>query len=680
MGHRGIVGSLILGAVVAAAAHATTFVDLDAAALAGRSQAVVYGRVSAVEAVDDTATQGVWTNVTIVPDTVVAGSLRHGPIVLRELGGDFGDHSERIIGAATYAVGERVLVFLQRRQDGSYATTDMALGKFEVSSDGSGNRTATRRFEADVALFDPHKRSLRVAPPPSSQSFDEVVAAAQSVFKAAGRPIQTPAPADVNGLDDYQAPFVLMGNARWFEADNNLPVTYLVDGNGTVGLGPTVSRAAIDDALAIWTTAPAAPLVLADGGTTTAQAFAGCTGTNNIIFNDPFNEISNPSGCGGILAIGGYCTSGQTTVHNGVTFNRITHGKVTFNDGWEACGLWTPCDLAEVATHELGHTIGLGHSLVSSATMAPVAHFDGRCAGLKPDDIAGANFIYGKPATDLVMMPRPVLNVTFAVGETQTIAKLAVTVRNSDQPSTGVAQTAHLIASDGDCPAGTVGTPNFGKSALSTPDTATVKPGGKRTAKIPLTFNSAAINTPNLAAPQRCTVHLSVDALGSEGEDLTPDNNVLDVPIDVVDPSDDTRGQSPQLQNTVLNAVAPIHIGVKSGVGGKLVQRKFVLRNVDVGTFASHTVQMTTSDGNCPAGTMAGVSLPNDLPTVSIPQGKKRSGHVSISIDANQFTTLKANSPARCTASLSVQPLGGETDLSNNTVPVVIDVVDGNDY
>src|SRR5690606_18156004 len=68
--------------------------------------------------------------------------------------------------------------------------------------------------------------------------------------------------------------------------------------------------------------------------------------------------------------------------------------KVVIADGWGGCPQWTACNLAEVITHEIGHAIGLGHSNDRDATMAPSADFDGRCAALGHDDIAGVTAIY----------------------------------------------------------------------------------------------------------------------------------------------------------------------------------------------------------------------------------------------------------------------------------------------
>ena len=128
---------------------------------------------------------------------------------------------------------------------------------------------------------------------------------------------------------------------------------------------------------------------------------------SQIIFGDPFDEMPKPQSCSGVLALGGYCTKGrgasESDVVNGMKFRRIAEGNITFNKGFGGCSFWNATNLAEVATHEIGHTIGLGHSSerddepqpsLKDATMYYRAHFDGRGASLRPDDVAAVRFLY----------------------------------------------------------------------------------------------------------------------------------------------------------------------------------------------------------------------------------------------------------------------------------------------
>lgn len=75
-----------------------------------------------------------------------------------------------------------------------------------------------------------------------------------------------------------------------------------------------------------------------------------------------------------------------------------TNGDMHFDDAefWSNNG--SGYDLAHVSTHESGHAIGLNHSADSSAVM--YAYYSGR-RDLAPDDILGAQYIYGTDAVSL---------------------------------------------------------------------------------------------------------------------------------------------------------------------------------------------------------------------------------------------------------------------------------------
>src|SRR5262249_32892686 len=136
--------------------------------------------------------------------------------------------------------------------------------------------------------------------------------------------------------------------------------------------------------------------------------FACTPGQLNVSFNDPRKEVTDPSGCNGVLAIGGYCTSGSGVCGTGLQ-EVIAFGLV-MNNGWGPCSLWDKTNMTEVLTHEMGHNLGFAHSsdathesnpVLSDATMYWLAHFDGRgdnTAGnpiLHQYDLDAIHFLYG---------------------------------------------------------------------------------------------------------------------------------------------------------------------------------------------------------------------------------------------------------------------------------------------
>jgi hypothetical protein len=386
---------------LSSAAGATTFVGLNERTLTRSADAVVIGTVRRIETVGS-SDGAISTLVTLEIERTLKGSV--GRIVtLKQPGGRLGERAEWIAASPTFTNGERQLVFLSAHGDGTARTTAFGMGQFlVVPHPRTGVPMAERRLDGNVIGDRPLRRA------PLARVLRTVARAVAADPGGASAPLIT-APAELvtPGLERQTVEaFTLMDSpsGRWFEADDGEPVVYAVDPAGDPTLGPTETFAAIDGAMAAWNNVTGASIVLARGGTA-APAPLSCDGSSQLVFGDPFHEMPNPVGCSGVLALGGYCTSGQSDDLNGTRFYHITEGNITFNAGFGSCSFWNQTNLAEVATHEIGHTIGIGHSseddsatpMLKDATMYYRAHFDGRGASVHADDIAAVRFIYPGP-------------------------------------------------------------------------------------------------------------------------------------------------------------------------------------------------------------------------------------------------------------------------------------------
>jgi matrixin/thrombospondin type 3 repeat protein len=381
--------------VCAAAASATTFVDVDERTLARSADAIVTGTIAAIETVGGPDGRIV-TLVTVDVEDEYKGRVGER-VTLRETGGRLGGRLLWIAGSPRFRVGERQLLFLSRRPDGTAQTTALGMGQFTLRRHPRTSAILAERH-VDAAVIG--ARPVRRVP------LDRLLRIVRRAVGSspAGAPLVVLPPELLDpGLEhEPVAEFTLMDDppGRWFEPDLGEPVVYQVAG-GDAAIGVAGSLAAIDGALAAWTNVTGSNIVLQRGGATPPAPLR-CDGISQLVFDDPFDEMPRPSACSGVLALGGYCTSSQTQVFNGKTFFRITEGNVTFNQGFAGCGFWDVTNLAEVATHEIGHTIGIGHSSESDdappelkdATMYYRAHFDGRGASVHADDIAAVRYLY----------------------------------------------------------------------------------------------------------------------------------------------------------------------------------------------------------------------------------------------------------------------------------------------
>ncbi|MBM4267938.1 MAG: hypothetical protein FJ144_15220 [Deltaproteobacteria bacterium] len=268
-------------------------------------------------------------------------------------------------------------------------------GRVEISRIGSGGK----RVKESLSSFERQMASRRTP----------------GAARLAGR-IAKPA-SFLEGISQAQANFrLLWGGARWFD----FPVAVWGDLAGDNVLGLAVSQRIVEAGGTAWNNKPGSEFQARYAGDKPGAAFRCNPGYITASFNDPGDDISDPTSCGGILAVGGFCSSGRNV--NGTPWARITGGSIVFNDGWNGCsGMWREHNLKETMTHELGHAIGFAHSweydmgptrdsFVWNATMYWAAHFDGRGPSLAAYDLGAVAYLYdgeGAPSPTNTPGPKP---------------------------------------------------------------------------------------------------------------------------------------------------------------------------------------------------------------------------------------------------------------------------------
>jgi len=393
-------------------ARATTFVLTDTEHLLAISDTVVIGHVSTIRSV--VQQNDVRTNVVVVVEEMLKGPPT-AEITLVEPGGVVGDQRRWVYGAPTFFVGERVLVFATANSRQELETTFLAMGKFSVLRGTDGTELAVRSL-LDARVLSPRNGKMETQPPVTSQALAGLVDGLRALGTLNWRRPLPLANRVAHGTR-WQEHFTFAGppRSRWFQPDEGQPVAYRIGADGDATLGAPASEQAANAALAVWSNTGCGSLRLIDAGSAEPTPFSSCDGRTQISFNDPFSEIPDPVDCTGVLAVGGDCTDNVPLTFNGTPFYPITEGDIVVNNGFGNCAFWNGSNLAELLTHEVGHTIGLAHSSddaeerdtsLRDATMYYAAHFDGRGAQLMSDDLAGVCALYPSGRTASVTFRR----------------------------------------------------------------------------------------------------------------------------------------------------------------------------------------------------------------------------------------------------------------------------------
>ncbi|MDH3743613.1 MAG: hypothetical protein OES47_00755 [Acidobacteriota bacterium] len=317
----------------------------------------------------------------------------------------------RIFGSPSFAGDRNALLFLRVNDDGTYRVLHFVQGAFHETVKGNRRYLERDLSEAtEVIVKADGETTVRAA---VDQSRDAEAFEAWLRDRASG--LERPADYFVSepntGRRSSEKFTVLSGpniTIRWFRFDNGRTVRWhrQRDGQTVISGG---GAAQFRRARKAWNKS-GTPVRLVNAGLSDATGgFARLDGKNTILFRDFNNSIGDDFDCatGGVLAIGGLSdfSASPRSWKQLAPFQAI-EAEIVMNDGLDCFLAGQPKIAAQIYTHELGHTLGLGHScgdarspdcasseLLANAVMrASLANVVG--ARLSDDDLTGIRLLY----------------------------------------------------------------------------------------------------------------------------------------------------------------------------------------------------------------------------------------------------------------------------------------------
>jgi hypothetical protein len=354
-------------------AGAATYVVPDDDQLIAQAEAIVVGRVASSEA---RPTRGIETWSAIEVEEVLKGSAPFAPgktVELAEAGGIVGQRALIVPGSPRYRQGDRVVAFLQRREDGQWATLHMGLGKFR-SEERGGRRKLLRGEEGEPIIgVTPDGREY-VDPERDEERFRSYIRERsrgrrpyrdyQEQAKRIRKPVAEVAsvamlPVLPQVMSAYPASsysMLVSGRpARWRAWDTGGTISFRTNGTQR---NQADSVGSVMRALGAWTNDAGSAIQLAYGGTTTATRALVSDGIHSVVFNDPAAEVAGTWTGSGVVAVGRFWANLTAHTWKNESFYAITEGDVTVQDGV----VLSSVKFDEAMVHELGHTLGFRHS------------------------------------------------------------------------------------------------------------------------------------------------------------------------------------------------------------------------------------------------------------------------------------------------------------------------------
>ncbi|MCU1230327.1 MAG: hypothetical protein JWO97_3211 [Acidobacteria bacterium] len=335
-----------------------------------RASAIIIGRVLGSHV--EVSRYGIETVTEVALEEALKGEA--GSVVrVHEPGGVFGDIARTIPGVPTFTDGDRVLLLLYQREDGTYTVIDLQLGAFRITKDFAGREFALRD-ESELEGWDPngqpHREQHRAAEPflvyirgivrgePAATDY----AVASAPLKAINEAVHA---STVYTASSYLLIYGSGLGTRW----NSFPgaVNWNQGNVETGALGTGSSQ--ISAAFAAWN-AGGTNYVLKSANANPKGFLDPPDGVNNFVFERNLTSAGvQPFNCssGGALGMGGMTSANfgaGAHFHNGEKFATTLEADVSMNQGLANCTTaQIPLEMFKsVIVHELGHSLGFRHS------------------------------------------------------------------------------------------------------------------------------------------------------------------------------------------------------------------------------------------------------------------------------------------------------------------------------
>lgn len=135
--------------VLALPAGASTFLEMSREELVEQADAVVAGRVVEVNSFWNREGTAIVTEAVIeVEESILGNAPSH--VRVRTFGGEVGDYKIVALGFPTFERNEKLLLFLEPKQDGFHKVLGYRQGEYRVRPGKSGREMAVPTWEADT--------------------------------------------------------------------------------------------------------------------------------------------------------------------------------------------------------------------------------------------------------------------------------------------------------------------------------------------------------------------------------------------------------------------------------------------------------------------------------------------------------------------------------------------------